>query len=62
MRNDESFDLFFKHVKQKAAQRQVEEPKLSHERKSPNYSIIEYVDGHKTSGSSYHPATVENKF
>ena len=62
MLNKESFGLFFVRVKEKAEKLPVDELKLKHKGRKPNYPIVQYVDGHESSSSSYHPETAEDEF
>ena len=62
MRNKESFDLFFQYVKEKAAKLPVDEPRLKHKRKKPNYSILQFLDGQESCSASYHPETIDVEF
>ena len=40
--------------------RQIEQPSLPRKRKRPNYSILQYVEGHQ-SAEGHHPLTVEDR-
>ena len=60
-RNIESFELFFQYVKKRAEKLPVDELKLKHKRKKPNYSIIQFIDWQKSSSESYHPETVDDE-
>ena len=58
MRNETSFKLFFDLVVKKAADiPKIDDPALPRKCNHPNYSILNYVDGHK-SAEAHHPTTV----
>ena len=62
MRNETSFKLFFDLVVKKAADiPKIDDPALPRKRNRPNYSILSYVDGHK-SVVAHHPTTVEEHY
>ena len=62
MRNETSFKLFFDLVVKKAADiPKLDGPALPRKRNRPNYSILSYVDGHK-SAEAHHPTTVEEHY
>ena len=62
MRNETSFKLFFDLVVKKAADiPKIDDPALPRKRNHPNYSILNYVDGHK-SAEAHHPTTVEEHY
>ena len=62
MRNETSFKLFFDLVVKKAADiPKIDDPALPRKRNCPNYSILSYVDGHK-SAEAHHPTTVEEHY
>ena len=58
----ESFELFFQYVKKRAEKLPVDETKLKHKRKKPNYSIIQFISGQESSSASYHSETVDDEF
>ena len=62
MRNETSFKLFFDLVVKKAADiPKIDDPALPRKRNRPNYSILSYVDGHK-SAEVHNPTTVEEHY
>ena len=62
MRNETSFKLFFDIVVKKAADiPKIDDPALPRKRNRPNYSILSYVDGHK-SAEAHHPITAEEHY
>ena len=62
MRNETSFKLFFDLAMKKAADiPKIDHPALPRKRNRPNYSILSYVDGHK-SAEAHHPTTVEEHY
>ena len=62
MRNEESFKMFYGVILKKAANHpQIEHLTLPRKRKRPNYSILNYVEGH-SSAEGHHPATVEDHY
>ena len=48
-------------MKKAANHPQIEHPTLPRKRKRPNYSILNYVEGHP-SAEAHHPATVANHY
>ena len=62
MRNEISLKLFFDLVVKKAADiPKIDDPALPRKHNRPNYSILSYVDGHK-SAEAHHPTTVEEHY
>ena len=62
MRNDESFDMFYKHVLKKAEDHyMVEEPKKRRKRLKPKYSNLQYIDGYNK-GEAHYPETAIVQF
>ena len=62
MRNEESFKMFFGVILKKAANHpQIEHPTVPRKRSRPNYSILNYVEGHP-SAEGHYPATVEDHY
>ena len=54
--------MFYGVILKKAANHpQIEYPTLPRKRKSPNYSILNYVEGY-LSAEGQHPATVEDHY
>ena len=62
IRNETSFKLFFDLVVKKAVDiPKIDDPALPRKRNRPNYSILSYVDHHK-SAEAHHPTTVEEHY
>ena len=57
MRNETSFKLFIL----AADNPKIDDPALPRKHNRPNYSILSYVDGHK-SAEAHHPTTVEEHY
>ena len=58
MRNEESFNLIFDAIETKAKNHAfVEEAVLARKRKTPNYSILEFIEGHQSNERPHHPGT-----
>ena len=62
MRTQEDFELFFNLATKQAEKLPVHEPHLKRKRKVPKYSILQYLDGQKSTSEANHPATVEDQF
>ena len=61
MRNEESFEMFYGVILKKAANHsQIEHPTLPRKHKLPNFSILNYVEGHPSAEG--HHATVEDHY
>ena len=59
MHNDTYADSFLKSVKKLGEKHTiVNNPWLQRKRKMPNYSVLQYVDGHKYNNDLYYAATV----
>ena len=62
MRNETSFKLFFDLVVKKAADiPKIDDPALPRKRNRPNYSLLSYVDGYKST-EAHHSTTVEEHY
>lgn len=62
MRTDDNFNLFFEFVTEKASKLPVDEPKLKRKRRTPNYSMLQFIDGQESLSTAHHPVTVEDEF
>ena len=63
MRSENSASLFFESVVQKAGKHHhVEGPSVSRKRKTPNYSILQYVHGYQSSSKDHQPSTPEQQY
>ena len=58
IRNDRDYNIFYKRVEKSAGKiKAVSKPSLPWKRNTPNYSILQLVEGHK-SEEPHHPKTV----
>ena len=63
LRNDESFNAFYAVIiKDAKSFRFIEGEVLPRKRKTPNYSIVQYIEGYQSKDTPHHPETVQDRY
>ena len=63
MRCDGSFNQFYDRTQMKGKSRHfIKDPIVPRKRKAPNYSILQFIDGHSSETPAHHPDTSRDRY